>query len=223
LKETGGFRVIPGLLAIIILCVLLVNVRPALAQAPIQYSQANESSTNGREGLYRPRDAPTPTIRFLNEAGPLPGPEIRIEGNYTEITDGDSSPSPDDDTDFGPVDVTAGPVTHTFTIKNYGDADLELTATPDKVTLGGDNAADFSVTLQPASPVATLGSTTFEVEFDPSAMGTRTATVTIENNDADEDPYTFAIQGTGTDVIAVTSKTPAASAVNAAKGSNIIV
>ena len=33
--------------------------------------------------------------------------------------------------------------------------------------------------------------------FDPSATGVRTATVSIANDDADEDPYDFAITGTG--------------------------
>ena len=46
--------------------------------------------------------------------------------------------------------------------------------------------------------MAAAGSTTFQVRFDPSATGTRVATITIANNDADENPYDFAIQGTGT-------------------------
>ena len=46
--------------------------------------------------------------------------------------------------------------------------------------------------------VAGLGSTTFTVTFNPSALGLRSATVSIANNDADENPYDFAIQGTGT-------------------------
>jgi len=40
---------------------------------------------------------------------------------------------------------------------------------------------------------------TCTVTFDPSAEGVRTATISIANNDADENPYNFAIQGTGTD------------------------
>src|SRR5581483_292094 len=60
-------------------------------------------------------------------------------------------------------------------------------------------AADFTVTTQPASPVAALnGTTTFVITFVPGAAGLRTATVSIANDDADENPYTFAIQGTGT-------------------------
>ena len=39
--------------------------------------------------------------------------------------------------------------------------------------------------------------TTFTVHFDPSATGLRSATISIDNDDADENPYDFAIQGTG--------------------------
>lgn len=67
------------------------------------------------------------------------------------------------------------------------------------MVIGGTNAADFTVNVQPTSPVAaTNGTTTFQVTFDPSASGTRTATISIANDDADENPYNFSIQGTGT-------------------------
>ena len=62
----------------------------------------------------------------------------------------------------------------------------------------GTNAADFTVTAQPTASVAAAGSTTFTVTFNPGAAGTRVATVSIANNDADENPYNFSIQGTGT-------------------------
>lgn len=74
---------------------------------------------------------------------------------------------------------------------------MNLTAIPDKVTITGANGGDFSVTTQPTSPVLPSNSTTFQVTFDPSAGGLRTATVNIANNDSDENPYTFAIQGAG--------------------------
>ncbi|MFQ5630912.1 MAG: FlgD immunoglobulin-like domain containing protein, partial [bacterium] len=45
------------------------------------------------------------------------------------------------------------------------------------------------------------GTTVFTIRFDPGAIGQRTATVSIDNDDADENPYDFAIQGTGTIVL----------------------
>jgi hypothetical protein len=87
-------------------------------------------------------------------------------------------------------------VVRTFTITNSGSAALNLTGTP-KVTLAGAHATNFTVTLQPTSPVVPAGSTTFQVTFAPSAAGLRTAGVSIANDDSNEDPYDFAIQGTG--------------------------
>ena len=124
-------------------------------------------------------------------------PEMSIEGNSTEISDGDAMPSASDHTDFGSADMVGGTVSRTFTVKNTGSASLTLSGTP-KVALSGAHAADFTVTVDPASPIAaTNGSTTFQVTFNPSGTGIRSATISIANNDADENPYDFAIQGTG--------------------------
>jgi hypothetical protein len=123
-------------------------------------------------------------------------PEINIEGNSTNIADGDVSPATADHTDFGGVLVSAGTIIRTFTIQNTGSANLNLTGAP-LVAISGTHAADFSVTTVPTSPVAAAGSITFQVTFNPSAAGTRSASISIDNNDSDENPYNFNIQGTG--------------------------
>ena len=41
------------------------------------------------------------------------------------------------------------------------------------------------------------GSTTFVVTFDPAGIGVRTATVSIANDDIDENPTAIPLQGTG--------------------------
>jgi len=124
-------------------------------------------------------------------------PEMDVLGNSVSITDGDATPSVADDTDFGSVAADSGTVVHTFTIENTGDADLNLTDSPE-VQISGAQAGDFTVSSQPSSPVASGGgTTTFEITFDPSAVGLREAEVSIANDDSDENPYTFAIQGTG--------------------------
>ncbi|MBT3594616.1 MAG: choice-of-anchor D domain-containing protein, partial [Verrucomicrobia bacterium] len=125
-------------------------------------------------------------------------PEIALSGNSVGIADGDTTASSSDHTDFGSHDVSTGSQTRTFTITNSGNADLNLTGTP-IVTLIGSNASDFEVTTQPdASTVSASGFKTFVVEFDPTAIGLREATVSITSNDADEATYTFAIQGNST-------------------------
>ncbi len=122
--------------------------------------------------------------------------DIVVRGNNAPITDGDFSPDPGNHTDFGNVAAAGGIATRTFTIRNTGTGALNLTGSP-KVAIGGSHAADFTVTSLPSSPVAGGTSTTFQIAFDPSMLGLRTATVTIPNSDLDENPHDFAIQGTG--------------------------
>jgi len=76
---------------------------------------------------------------------------------------------------------------------------LNLTGASPYVSISGTNADDFSVTAIPSTPVAPWGGTAnFTITFDPSATGLRTATLSIANDDSDENPYDFAIQGIGT-------------------------
>jgi hypothetical protein len=127
-------------------------------------------------------------------------PEVNVRGNGASIANGDATPSVSDDTDFGSVNITAGvTVNHTFTIENTGSADLTLDGFP-QVSVSGANAVDFSVTAQPASTIAPGGSTTFTVRFAPASVGMRAATISIANNDADENPYSFDIKGAATTI-----------------------
>ncbi|SLM30215.1 exported hypothetical protein [Desulfamplus magnetovallimortis] len=128
---------------------------------------------------------------------PNPVPEIDVKGNAQSIADGDTTPDTGDHTDFGGVAVDGGVLARTFTIYNTGSADLNLTSSP-KVSITGDNAGDFTpITTDASTPVSSGSNTTFTITFNPSAIGTRTAQVSISNNDSDENPYTFNIQGTG--------------------------
>jgi Ca2+-binding RTX toxin-like protein len=122
-------------------------------------------------------------------------PEIDVQGKNVSIVDGDTTPDVADDTNFGSVNTNTGTVTRTFTILNTGGAPLVLGT--DAVSLSGDNASDFKITQQPDQTVAANGSTTFTVEFDPSATGDRTAMISINSNDSNENPYTFDITGKG--------------------------
>jgi len=125
------------------------------------------------------------------------GPEINIKGNNITIINGSATPSTLDYTDFSSVLVDSGAITRTFAIENLGTANLILSGSP-LVQLTGTNSTDFSVLVNPSSTIAASSNTTFQVRFDPSASGTRTATISIPNNDSDENPYTLAIQGSGT-------------------------
>lgn len=124
-------------------------------------------------------------------------PEISISGNGTSIAAGDDSPSPDDHTDFGDTAISNDPTLRTFTIENTGHNPLQLTGTP-LVEISGTHAGEFTVITQPASSLAMGESTTFTIRLDPADTGLRTAAVSIANNDPDEDPYEFSLQGNGT-------------------------
>ncbi|MEM5566846.1 choice-of-anchor D domain-containing protein [Psychroserpens sp. AS72] len=125
------------------------------------------------------------------------GPEINIQGNGTTIADGDATPSVTDDTDFGTVSTIFGTETNTFTIYNLGTTTLTLTGASPYVVISGINAADFTLDTTPSNTIASGANTTFTITFEPGGVGLRTATVTIANDDVNEDPYNFNIQGNG--------------------------
>jgi hypothetical protein len=120
-----------------------------------------------------------------------PYPEIVVEQPAgTGLTDGASN------VDFGTSAVGTG-VLLTFTIRNVGAGALTGLA----VTIGGAQAAEFVVTTPvPGAPTATVapgGETTFTVTFTPAAMGPRSATLEIANNDPDEAPFNLTLSGLG--------------------------
>jgi ELWxxDGT repeat protein len=94
--------------------------------------------------------------------------------------------------DFGFVALGAGGNLQ-FTVGNTGTADLTGLA----LSIDGSNAGDFSVTVNPATPLASGASTTFTVQFSPSVSGVRTASLHIASNDPDENPFDITLTGVG--------------------------
>ncbi|MDB4533472.1 choice-of-anchor D domain-containing protein [Vicingaceae bacterium] len=123
--------------------------------------------------------------------------EINLVGNVTSIVDGETNTTTGDFTDFGNVFVLATNP-NIFTIENTGASVLNLTGVPNMVFISGANADQFSVTAQPSgSTIAGPGSDNFTITFAPTSSGLKQAEVFIYNDDADENPYNFAISGTG--------------------------
>ena len=119
-------------------------------------------------------------------------PTIAVTGGSQSIAAGSSAPSSANDTDFGTAAFGGQPVTETYTISNSGTSALMI----GNLALGGANAGDFTITSPPAASVVPGGLTTFTVQFAPTALGTRTATVSFDENDPTQtDPFTFPIQG----------------------------
>lgn len=119
--------------------------------------------------------------------------EINVLGNAITIPSGDITPVTSDNTDFGSVDTNSGTIIRTFTIQNIGSSTL----TVNSISISG---SDFTISSAPSFPAAVSGvsSFSFSVTFNPSTIGTKTATVSISNTDTNENPYTFALQGIGT-------------------------
>jgi len=81
----------------------------------------------------------------------------------------------------------------TFTVENLG---LTNTLNISSAVISGPNAADFSVSSVP-STVSATSTGNLVVNFTPSLAGTRSAIMTITNNDADESSYIINLYGIG--------------------------
>ncbi len=84
----------------------------------------------------------------------------------------------------------------TYRITNFGLGSLRMLGTP-RVAISGPHAADFVVTAQPLETLASDAVTLFVVRFNPSALGTRTATLSILTNDPTRPIAMFGIGGVG--------------------------
>lgn len=85
------------------------------------------------------------------------------------------------------------PLTVTFGVENLGSAG---TLTINGASFTGAAAGDYSVSAIPSS-VAPLSSDSMSITFNPTATGSRTATLSIDNSDSDENPYEIILSGIG--------------------------
>ena len=134
---------------------------------------------------------PTPaSYTWIVSAG-TSGAEIQVLGGATDIPDGTGT------VDFGTT-PPGTPVTMTFTVTNLGTADLTLTE-PISVPAGFSLVSSFgSLTLAPAA------STSFQVRLDAVTAASYSGEVSFGNNDADENPFNFTINGMVTNQINLT-------------------
>ena len=91
-----------------------------------------------------------------------------------------------------------------ITIENTGVQTLTVSGT----AISGVNAADYTTSLN-ATTVAGLGIGNFTLTFAPTGNGSRTATITIANDDSDENPYVINLIAVGLDNLATEPTTNA--------------
>lgn len=160
-----------------------------------------KSTTQAAHWAHRRGNTMSHEIQIIDLSGlntTYSGVEINIQGNGTTIPNGNTAISITDDTDFGGVEVTgAVSVSHTFTIQNLGNVNLTLDGGSPFVTISGAHIEDFTLTVNPTTPIVAGGSTIFTITYDPVTAGVHNAIISIANNDSDENPYTFMIQGQG--------------------------
>ncbi|GEM_PF-1711866 len=164
-----------------------------LTGANSEATAAGDLDRDGDLDLVVTMPNPSSVGVLLNQEYP---PEIELigYGSGMPIEDGSTMPNFGNGTDFGSVLAASGSLTTTFVISNTGVADLNVS----NILITGTTPADFSL-AGIALPVAIPpeASALFYLIFDPSTPGLISATVEIANDDGDENPFDFVIQGTG--------------------------
>jgi predicted outer membrane repeat protein len=109
-------------------------------------------------------------------------PEIEVIENSNNIVDGTTTPL-----DFG--STTVGTViTKTFTVKNPGNADLNLSNL--QLPTGFSLVGNLPATVAPVSQA------TFAIQVDASTAGSLSGELSFTTNDSDENPFNFTISAT---------------------------
>ncbi len=146
---------------------------PGIYSFGVQPASTNSVIFSSKEGTHSPQ--------LIVEAFPSGG------GSLPDITLLPASH------DFGGVNIDSSRA-RLFEIRNDGTADLLIT----NITLQGVDVIDFGI-LSGGSlgTLAQAGSQIVEVQFTPSATGIRNATLHIESNDPDENPFDVSLAGTG--------------------------
>jgi hypothetical protein len=117
-----------------------------------------------------------------------PTPEMDVQRPAsTSIADGGT------DTVSGTADTVT--TTLTYTIENQDLGNLILSGSPLVVVTPVSNC-NASLQTGPSTPIAYNGTTTFVISLTPTAAATWSFTVSIDNNDANENPYNFTVTGT---------------------------
>src|SRR4029077_13084858 len=115
-------------------------------------------------------------------------PEIAVSGNGVDITDGDTTPSGTDFTDFGSTTQGGSVIQHIFTVNNTGTSTL--------TTSGLTLPTGFTLVDGLLASIAPGGSDTFTVQLDTASTGTKSGQISFANNDSNENPFNFSITGT---------------------------
>lgn len=95
--------------------------------------------------------------------------------------------------------VVGQELTKTFTLKNRGDAPLQVSG----IALSGGDPGDFTLNHPPLPSEVVPGQLLeFTVRFAPDSPGPRTTNIQVTSNDPDEGTFTFSLTGHGAPFLA---------------------
>lgn len=167
-------------------------VHPLLAGSPAIDAGASGAPGTDQRGLTRQDGDGNGSIladigayEFASGTPVNPVPEIEVLNGTTSITDGSTTLL-----NFGSTTVGTN-LTKAFVIKNTGTQDLNLSNL--QLPTGFALLGALPATVAPGTQVSVL------ISLDASVAGTLSGELVLTNNDADENPFNFAITGTVTD------------------------
>lgn len=159
----------------------VVTITPNAAAWGFRVTIANN---DGDEGTY-----------VFNAVGTATAPEMDVQ------TSG-ASPVADGGTDNVGNHAAGTPFNLSYVILNTGTAALNLTGSP-LVAIGSPTNCTANVTTAPTSPVAAAGQTGFTIQVTPTTAGLAFSfTISIDNNDANENPYNWTVNGAAPAIVA---------------------
>jgi hypothetical protein len=122
----------------------------------------------------------------VNIAEPVVPVGIRVKQGAEQISNGGF---------ITPVSVAVSSTSViALTVQNYGNTNV-LNVSASAIT--GANASEFVITSPTTFSVATGTNQTFNIDFTPTAAGTRTATLTFTNDDPNNTSFVVKLYGTG--------------------------
>ncbi len=131
-------------------------------------------------------------VLTLSLGGPVNAQLIQIRGNDRVISNGDTTPSGGDHTNFGQVLAGSGPVDREFIIRNLSSAPLQIRF----FQRTGQHPGNFTVIDPPDLTIPGNGDSSMTIRFLPSAAGgLRTATIRIVSTSFVDGDFRFDVAG----------------------------
>lgn len=167
---------------------IYIRLKEGLPQGQYDFSTTTDLQVTSTNAVTRSAD--------LNGEVTEPKAELLVKGVYSTggtsnvIVNGDITPSILDNTEFASQNI-GDSQTKTFRLESVGGLSLDVTS------ISLDNTGDFFVTASPPYNIASHAYQDFTITFRPTAVGDRTAVVTIASSDLSDSIYTFTLLGLG--------------------------